>query len=75
MSWTADIATEPSRSHQLCVDLFEGDVHRARIHRTEQGEVELVCYAGGFSIPAEWLMGLIQRFISETDLTRRQGGV
>jgi hypothetical protein len=44
MTWSADIVSEPSRNHELCVDLFEGGVHRARIRRNERRELELVCY-------------------------------
>jgi hypothetical protein len=74
MSWSADIGSEPNRNHELCVDLFEGGVHRARIRRNERLELELVCYEGEFTIPADWLVGIIQRFIAETGSARGRGG-
>ena len=67
MTWTADLVTEPSRNHNLCIDLFEDGVHRARISRNERDELELTCYGGEFRIPADWLVGIIQRFEAETD--------
>lgn len=67
MEWTADILSDPTRNHDLCVEISEGDHYRARIQRDAQGAVELVCYQGGFTIPALWLVGLIQRFIEDTD--------
>jgi hypothetical protein len=66
MTWTADIVTEPDRGHDLCVDLFESGVHRARVQRNDRREVELMCYGGDFAIPADWLLGIIQRFVAET---------
>ena len=66
MTWSADIVSEPSQNHQLCIDLFEGGTHRARVQRNECGDLELVCYGGELTIPAEWLVGIIQRFIAET---------
>ena len=74
MGWSADIVSEPSRDHDLCVDLFEGGVHRARLRRNERRELELVCYEGEFTIPGEWLVGIIQRFIAETGSTRGRTG-
>lgn len=73
MTWSADIVSEPSRKHELCLGLFESGLHRARVHGDERGEVELVCYGGEVTIPAEWLVGIIQRFIVETSSTR--GGI
>jgi hypothetical protein len=70
MTWTADILTEPSRDHELCVDLYDDDVVRGRIRRNERFEVELICYGGEFAIPADWLVGIIQRFTEETGLLR-----
>jgi len=74
MSWSADIVTEPSRDHELCVDLLEGGVHRARLRRNERLELELVCYEGDFTIPADWLVGIIQRFSAESDSTGGRDG-
>jgi hypothetical protein len=74
MSWSADIVSEPSRNHELCVDLFEGGVHRGRLRRNERLELELVCYEGDYTIPADWLVGIIQRFSAETGSTPRQDG-
>src|SRR4029453_1545679 len=34
--------TEPSADPALCLDLFEDDIHRARVQRNEQGEFTLV---------------------------------
>jgi len=66
MRWDADIVTEPTRNHELCLDLFEGGIHRARLQRGDTGEFELVCYGEHFAIPAKWLVDIIQRFLSET---------
>jgi hypothetical protein len=74
LSWSADIVSEPSRNHELCIDLFEGGVHRARLRRNERRELELVCYEGEFTIPADWLVGIIQRFVAETGSARGEGG-
>jgi hypothetical protein len=71
MAWSADIVTEPSREHELCVDLFEDGVHQARVRRNERRELEFVCYGAGFTIPAEWLIGVIERFRVETGSPRR----
>lgn len=69
MDWRAEIVSEPGRGHELCVDVFEGDVHRARIQRSPCGVVEFVSYADQFSVPAGWLIGVIQRFNAETGPT------
>lgn len=80
MRWTAEIVSEPAMNHSLCVDLFETDVHRARIRWSDRNEVELVFYGGGeIAVPAEWLVGIIQRFVAETGRkgttnARQEGG-
>lgn len=66
MTWTADIVSEPNANHELCVDLFESGSHRARLRRDKRGELELVCYGDQFTIPVEWLVGIIQRFRADT---------
>lgn len=67
MAWSADIVSEPSRDHELCVDLLENGVHQARIQRNERRELEVVCYGGDrIAIPAEWLVSVIQQFIADT---------
>jgi hypothetical protein len=65
MQWTAEIVTEPTTNHELCVDLFDDGVHRARIRRNDRSEFELVCYGDQFTIPAEWLASVIKRFIAD----------
>ena len=66
MKWTAEIVSEPTRNHELCVDLFEDDIHRARLQRNERRELELVCYRGQFAIPAEWLADVVERFAQDS---------
>jgi hypothetical protein len=65
MEWTADVVSEPTREHELCLDLYEGSVHRARLQRKGDREFELVCYGGDFAIPAVWLANLINGFIED----------
>ena len=73
MGWTADIVSEPTRNHELCVDLFEDGVHRARIERNDVGEVIFVSYGNPFAIPVEWLREVTERFVSEVIGTRLSG--
>lgn len=68
--WTADVVTEPARHHALCLDLFEDDIHRARLQRNEQGEFTLVCYGETCELPAIWLVNTIQRFVAEVPSSR-----
>jgi hypothetical protein len=74
MDWRAEIVSEPSQNHKLCVDLFEDGVHRARVRCNERLEMELVCYQGDFTIPADWLVGIIQRFVADTGSKRGGNG-
>jgi len=63
--WTADVVTEPSKDHALCLDLFEDEIHRARLQRNDQGQLVLVCYGDTFEVPAVWLANVIQRFVAD----------
>ncbi|WZO99242.1 hypothetical protein EP7_000841 [Isosphaeraceae bacterium EP7] len=55
--------TDPMRDHQLHVELEENGNFRARIIQDKSGQLQLRIYAGSdFSIPIEWLMGILQRF-------------
>ena len=69
--WRADVVTEPARDHELCLDLFEDDIHRARLQRNEQGEFTLVCYGDEFELPALWLVNTIQRFVAKAPSSPR----
>ena len=67
MRWRAEWVTEPAKDHDHCMDLYEDDTtHRARLQWNDSGEAELVCYGDRFAVPADWLAGLIQRFIADT---------
>lgn len=71
MRWTADVVSEPSMDHSLCVDLYEDGVHRGRLQWNATRELELVFYGGKeTAMPAEWLLGIVQRFKSETTPNR-----
>ena len=69
--WTANVVTEPAQDHALCLDLFEDDIHRARLQRNQQGEFTLVGYGDAFELPAIWLANTIQRFVAEAPSPRR----
>ena len=63
MSWTADIMTDPSRGHELHVELSEGGKPRARVYEDENGHLQLGLYDGFPGvIPVEWLMEIVERF-------------
>jgi hypothetical protein len=64
-TWTADIATDPSRDHGLYVELMEDEHYRARIEWNTQRQLEIRCY-GSCTIPAEWLVGILEQFRTET---------
>ena len=66
MRWRAEWVTEPSRDHDLCLDLYDEEAHRARIQWNDRGQVELMCWGSGFAIPAEWLVQVIQDYIAQT---------
>jgi hypothetical protein len=67
MRWSAEVVSEPSMNHRLCVDLFETGVHRGRIQWNDRNEVDLVFYGDcEIAVPADWLIGIVQRFKSET---------
>jgi hypothetical protein len=53
------------------LDLFEDDMHRARLQQNEQGEFTLVCYGDAFEVPVIWLVNTLQRFIAEAPSQRR----
>ena len=61
---------EPSADPALCLDLFEDDIHRARVQRNEQGEFTLVCYGDAFEVPVIWLVNMIQRFVGDAPSSR-----
>jgi hypothetical protein len=72
-NWTAEMATDPSRGHQLHVELLEGGAYRARLYEDENGRLQLRLYDGlpGL-IPVEWLMGIIARFRQDLQGWHRQ---
>jgi hypothetical protein len=67
MTWSAEITNDPTREHDLYVELLEDDEYRGRIFRKKDGELVLVVYEReGVEIPLMWLRGLIER--AEKDL-------
>ena len=69
-TWTAEIMTDPMRDHKLHVELMEGGIYRARLYKDDLGKVQLWVYKGTeTTIPAEWLLGIIQRFSEEPSVT------
>lgn len=73
--WTADITNDPERDFDLCIDVYEGDVHRARIEPDGEGHLVLRVYAvpQDVSIPLQWLSGIIQRAQSEIGQSHQLG--
>ena len=63
--WNADVVTEPAQDHALCVDLFEGHLHRGCLQANERGELVLISHGDAFEVPALWLANTIQRFAAE----------
>ncbi|HEY7118120.1 MAG TPA: hypothetical protein VH475_16140 [Tepidisphaeraceae bacterium] len=62
-NWTADIMTDPSRGHQLHVELLEDDRPIAGLFEDESGQLQMRLYDGlAGVIPVEWLLGIIARF-------------
>lgn len=75
MDWTADVVNDPSRDYDLCVDLWEGDQHRATIFRSPEGEVRLKVYPSSdkaMEVPAHWLVEVLQR--AEKDIGQDSPG-
>jgi hypothetical protein len=71
MRWTAEITNDPRKDYELYVELLEDDVSQARLQWNDRGELELVFYGGKeTAMPAEWLIGIVQRFKSETTPNR-----
>jgi hypothetical protein len=73
MGWTAEITNDPRKDSELYVELLEDDGSQARLQWIDRGELELVFYGGEeTAVPAEWLVGIVQRFMSET-APKREG--
>ena len=70
MAWTADLTNDPDRDYALCIDLWDGDEHRARIERDSAGSLLLRTY-GAASIPVAWLIRLLTQ--AEDDLVDSDG--
>ncbi|MBK8254394.1 MAG: hypothetical protein IPK82_17210 [Polyangiaceae bacterium] len=70
MAWTADLTNDPHNDFRLCIDVMEGDRHRATINRNSTGRLVLTVYPsenGSFDVPVEWLSGILAA--AERDLT------
>ncbi len=65
--WDADITNDPRDDYELCVELSERGTHRATIRRDADGVLVLrVCPdSAAFSIPAAWLLGVVERAEAE----------
>lgn len=69
MDWTADIANDPTRDHQLCIELREGDRHRGTVFRNQAGEIRVKLYPcadGAIDVPGGWLKEILEG--AENDL-------
>lgn len=70
MAWTADITNDPDRDYALCIELWEGDTHRATLYRASEGDLRLTLHpsdANAIEIPARWLAEVLSS--AERDLT------
>jgi hypothetical protein len=65
--WTADVTNDPDKDYRLCVDIYEDDVHKARIEKNSAGALVLRVYenAKDLTIPLHWLAGIIARAQNE----------
>jgi hypothetical protein len=71
MGWTAEITNDPRKDYELYVELLEDDVSQARLQWNDRRELELAFYGGKeTAVPAEWLLGIVQRFMSEVPPNR-----
>ena len=62
MTWTAEITNNPDRDYDLYIELLEGDEYKARIQRSNDGDLELIFYGGErLSIPVVWLLDVFKR--------------
>ncbi len=61
--WTADITNDPQRDYDLCIEICEGNEHRATIFRGSSGNLSLKVYPNktAFEVPALWLVQLLQK--------------
>ncbi len=71
MDWTADFVNDPGSDFDLCIDIMEGDIHRATLSCDKDGTVKMVVYPSSiksFAIPVSWLAGVLQ--VAMEDLQR-----
>lgn len=61
--WTADVANDPDRDYELCVELSLNAEHRASVLRLPSGELVIRWYADAkdAELPASWLIQVLQR--------------
>lgn len=69
-SWKAEIANNPQRDYDLCVELWEADEHRATLQRDGSGTLVLTIRPSesAAQIPAVWLVKVLQQ--AEEELPR-----
>ena len=61
MPWTADVSNDPADEHNLRIELYEDDQHRATLHRGKSGQLMLTVFPdqGPVVVPAGWLRDII----------------
>jgi hypothetical protein len=72
-TWTADIVTNPD-DYRLIVELQQDGQFRAKLFQDDKGALQLRVYDGpDTTIPVDWLVGIIRRFLADLVAMRDRG--